>query len=143
MQHRHKEEHHGPEQAGPAYLNLSGDAQRCGDQRKADEIHPKQTPLHGRRPQVQQELFVGKMFCAEGRQRDGEAQVGQGYHLVDATSLGDIVLRGQQLMTSSARPAVDIEKAVLRYSRNTARIVACVDASNSTTKLGSRPRYPL
>jgi hypothetical protein len=36
------------------------------------------------------------MFCAEGRQRDGEAQVGQGYDLVEATSLGDIVFRGQQ-----------------------------------------------
>src|SRR5260370_25418909 len=36
------------------------------------------------------------MFCAEGRQRDGEAQVGQGCDLVEATSLGDIVFRGQQ-----------------------------------------------
>src|ERR1700687_3461110 len=36
------------------------------------------------------------MFCAEGRQRGGEAQVGQGYDLVEATSLGDIVFRGQQ-----------------------------------------------
>src|ERR1700719_561373 len=36
------------------------------------------------------------MFCAEGRQRDGEAQVAQGCDLVEATSLGDIVFRGQQ-----------------------------------------------
>ncbi len=36
------------------------------------------------------------MFCAERRQRDGEAQVGQGYDLVDATSLGDITFRGKQ-----------------------------------------------
>src|SRR5258708_8642704 len=36
------------------------------------------------------------MFRAEGRQRDGETQGGQGYHLLDATSLDDIVLRGQQ-----------------------------------------------
>src|SRR6267154_3287001 len=36
------------------------------------------------------------MFCAERRQRDGEAQVGQGYDLVEATSLGQIVFRGQQ-----------------------------------------------
>src|SRR5712675_2259510 len=36
------------------------------------------------------------MFCAEGRQRDGEAQVGQGCDLVEATSLDDIVFRGQQ-----------------------------------------------
>src|SRR2546429_2934029 len=36
------------------------------------------------------------MFCAEDRQRESEAQVGQGYNLIDATSLGDIVLRGQQ-----------------------------------------------
>ena len=43
----------------------------------------------------QQGLLAGKMFCAEDRQRDGEAQVGQGYDLVDAASLGNIVLRGQ------------------------------------------------
>src|SRR5882724_1168069 len=36
------------------------------------------------------------MFCAERRQRDGEAQVGQGYDFVEATSLGHIVFRGQQ-----------------------------------------------
>src|SRR5882762_9515847 len=36
------------------------------------------------------------MFCAEDRQRESEAQVGQGYNLIYATSLGDIVLRGQQ-----------------------------------------------
>ena len=36
------------------------------------------------------------MFCAERGQRDGETQVGQGYDLVDATSLGDIVFRGKQ-----------------------------------------------
>src|SRR6267154_4214300 len=36
------------------------------------------------------------MFCAERRQRDGEAQVGQGYDLVEATRLGHLVFRGQQ-----------------------------------------------
>jgi len=36
------------------------------------------------------------VFCAEDCQRDGKAQVGQGYNLVDPTSLSDIVLRGQQ-----------------------------------------------
>src|SRR5438105_4969774 len=36
------------------------------------------------------------MFCTEDSQRDCEAQVGQGYHLVDSTSPDDVVLRGQQ-----------------------------------------------
>jgi hypothetical protein len=97
MQHRHKEQHHGPEkQAGPPHLKLGGDAQRRSDQRKADEIYPKQTPRHVRRHRVQHELSERKMFCAEDRQRDGEAQVGQGYDLVDAASPGNIVLRRQQ-----------------------------------------------
>ena len=47
MQHRHKKEHHGSQQqAGPPRLALGGNAQRCGDQRKADEIYPKHTSLH-------------------------------------------------------------------------------------------------
>ena len=36
------------------------------------------------------------MFCAEDRQRDGEAQRGQGYNLVDAASLNNIVLSGPE-----------------------------------------------
>jgi hypothetical protein len=36
------------------------------------------------------------MFCAEDRQRNGEAQVGQGYDFVDPTSLDNIVLRGRE-----------------------------------------------
>ena len=36
------------------------------------------------------------MLCGEGRQRQGEAQVGQGYDLVEATSLRDIGFRGPQ-----------------------------------------------
>ena len=97
MQHRHKEEHHGPEQqAGPPHLTPGGDAQRCGDQGKADEIYPEHTPRHVPRHQGQQGLLAGKMFRAEDRQREGEAQVGQGYDLVDAASVGNIVLRGQE-----------------------------------------------
>ncbi|HEX3544182.1 MAG TPA: hypothetical protein VHT31_06620 [Candidatus Acidoferrum sp.] len=36
------------------------------------------------------------MFCAEGHQRDSEAQVSHGYDLVEAMSLGDIMFRGQR-----------------------------------------------
>ena len=39
------------------------------------------------------------MFCAERRQRDGEAQVGQGYDFVDATSLGDILFAANRPIT--------------------------------------------
>src|SRR5258707_12866631 len=51
-------------------------------------------------------------------------------------------------ITSSARPAADIEKAMHENSRNTARIVGCMELANryslnSTTKLGSKSALAL
>ena len=44
------------------------------------------------------------MFCAENRQRDGEAQVGQGCNLVDAACPGDVVSCGQHTNRQQCEP---------------------------------------
>ena len=47
VHHRYKKKHRDPkQQAGPAHLNFCGNAQRRGQQRKSDEIRPKQSPRH-------------------------------------------------------------------------------------------------
>ena len=76
-------------------LNLCSDAQRRGNQGNTDEIEPEQTPRHVRWHHPQRDT-AGEMFRSKGRQRDCEAQVGQGYHLVDAMNVGDVVFGGQQ-----------------------------------------------
>src|SRR5258707_5391946 len=94
MPHRHKNKHHDSEQqAGPAQLNFCGNAQRRGQQRKADKIRPKQTPWHVRGHRQHDEFCDGEMLGAEDRQWDGETQVAQGYDLVQAACPRDIGLR--------------------------------------------------
>src|SRR5580700_10978206 len=92
VHHRHKKKHRDPPQeAGPAHQNFCGNAQRGGQQRKAEEIPPKQWPRHVRGYHGRDEFYGREMQGAERRQGDGETQIAQGYKLVQAAGLRDIV----------------------------------------------------
>src|SRR5882724_4952418 len=97
MHHGHKKKHHDPEQqAGPAHLNFCGNAQGSGQQRKAHEIRPKQSPRHVLGHAEHDESCAREVLRAEDRQGDGETQIAQGYDLVQAGGTGDIGLRSPQ-----------------------------------------------
>src|ERR1700720_4654984 len=87
------------------------------------------------------------MFCAEGRQRDGEAQVAQGCDLVEATSLGHIVFRGQQANHEQRQDGGGHREGGAREFQECGEkswLHGCPDrysASNSTTGLVSRPHF--
>ena len=92
VHHRHKTKHRDAEQqAGPAHQNFCGNAQRRGQQRKAEEIGPKQRPRHVRGHHGHEGFCGREMQGAEDRQGCGETQIAQGYDFVEAAGLRDIV----------------------------------------------------
>jgi hypothetical protein len=81
----------------------------------------------------QQGLLSGKMLCAEYRKR--EPLMGQGYDLVDAAHLGNILPHSQR-PNREQRPAADVDTAAPEKAGNRARIPGSTDLAKPLHALG-------
>ena len=124
VHHGHKTKHRDAEQqAGPAHQNFRGNAQRRGQQRKAEEIGPKQRPRHVRGHHGHKGFCGCEMQGAEDRQRRGETNCSR-LRLCRDRGPAESSLAAHSATKKIRMPAPHIESTVREISKNAARMVS-------------------